>query len=182
MRRSHIDFARPSALRALRLVGPMTRLALAAGIIACAGAGFASYTLLAQADARALEIQGLQQRIEARTRPAPRRIEPISAAQAKAVNDIVARLNLPWRDVFQAIEAATPSGIALLELAPDAERNALKGTAEAKNSDEMLAYIERLAQQRFFSAVQLTRHELNEQEPMRPIRFQFQAEWERKAN
>jgi Tfp pilus assembly protein PilN len=177
MRASHIDFANRSLLRTVLQVRLASWLALVAGIIACAGAGMAAYALLSQDDTRQLEMQRLQRQLQARKQPATPPAETISAHQAKAVNEVVSRLNLPWRDVFQSIEAATPATIALLELAPDAERHALKGMAEAKTSDDMLAYISRLGEQPFFSSVQLTRHELNEHDPNKPIRFQFTAEW-----
>jgi hypothetical protein len=41
----------------------------------------------------------------------------------------------------------------------------------------MIAYVEALKKQDLFADVVLTRHEINEQDPMRPIRFQIDAEW-----
>ena len=181
MRASRIDFAKPSLLRTIINIRLASWLALLVGIIACVSAGIAAYRLYAQDENRHTEMQHLQKRQQARaplvTPPAP----AIPVGQAIAVNEIVSRLNLPWRDVFQSIEAATPTTIALLELAPDAERRALKGMAEAKTSDDMLAYIARLSEQPFFSSVHLTRHEFNEQDPNKPIRFQFVAEWKGSA-
>ena len=49
--------------------------------------------------------------------------------------------------------------------------------AEAKTSDDMIAYIEQLKKQEFFTAVLLTKHEINEQDPNKPWRFQFEAQW-----
>jgi Tfp pilus assembly protein PilN len=177
MRASRIDFANRSLLRTVLEVRLASWLALVAGIIACTSAGMMAYSLLSQDEARQLEMQRLQKRQQARAQPTAPQAETISVLQAKAVNEIVSRLNLPWHDVFQSIEAATPVTIALLELTPDAERHALKGMAEAKTSDDMLAYIARLGEQPFFSSVQLIRHEFNEQDPNKPIRFQFTAEW-----
>jgi hypothetical protein len=37
--------------------------------------------------------------------------------------------------------------------------------------------VEELKKQELFSDVALTRHEINEQDPARPIRFQIEAEW-----
>lgn len=53
----------------------------------------------------------------------------------------------------------------------------LKATAEAKASDDMVGYVEQLKKQGLFSNVLLTRHEINEQDPNKPIRFQLEAEW-----
>lgn len=181
MRASHIDFANPSLYRTIIDIRLASWLALIVGIIACASAGIAAYSLHAQDESRKMEMAHLQKQQQARAPPASAPVATISVPQAKAVNEIVSRLNLPWRDVFQSIEAATPATIALLELAPDAERRTLKGMAEAKTSDGMLAYIARLAEQPFFSSVTLTRHEFNEQDPNKPVRFQFVAEWKGSA-
>jgi Tfp pilus assembly protein PilN len=50
-------------------------------------------------------------------------------------------------------------------------------TAEAKNSDDMFAYVGQLQRIDWFDSVLLARHEINEQDPNRPIRFQIDARW-----
>ncbi len=179
MKQSRIDFAPRSLRRTIVRTRPATWLIGSIGLMLCASSAVIAYNLLRQGEARQAELQRIQTRIAARTRPAQARHEVIIPdGQAGAVNEIVGRLNLPWRDVFQAIESATPASVALLELSPDAKRHAIKGTAEAKNGDDMLNYIARIGNQPFFDSVVLTRHEINEQDPNRPLRFQFLAEWE----
>jgi len=73
----------------------------------------------------------------------------ILPAQAKAINEIVAKLNLPWRDLQGALSAANSPKVALLSIEPDAKARSLKILAEAKNSDDMFAYLEELKQQDF---------------------------------
>jgi hypothetical protein len=41
----------------------------------------------------------------------------------------------------------------------------------------MIGYVEGLRRQDWFDAVALVRHEINEQDPNRPIRFQIDAAW-----
>jgi hypothetical protein len=41
----------------------------------------------------------------------------------------------------------------------------------------MVAYVADLKQQESFSGVILTRHEINDQDPNRPLRFQLEATW-----
>jgi Tfp pilus assembly protein PilN len=53
----------------------------------------------------------------------------------------------------------------------------LKISAEAKNADDMIDYIEQLKQQEFFVGAALSRHEINDADPSRPIRFQVEAQW-----
>jgi Tfp pilus assembly protein PilN len=102
---------------------------------------------------------------------------PVPEAQAAAVNAAVMQLNLPWRGLHDAIQAATPAGIALLALEPDARKRSVRITAEAKNSDDMFAYVGQLQRIDWFDSVLLARHEINEQDPNRPIRFQIDARW-----
>jgi Tfp pilus assembly protein PilN len=94
---------------------------------------------------------------------------------------VIAQLNLPWRDVLDAIERATPSDVALLSLEPDAAKQSLKGMAEAKDPTGMIGYIESLQQQDFFSDVALLRHETNEADTHKPVRFQFDIRWQGRA-
>jgi Tfp pilus assembly protein PilN len=101
----------------------------------------------------------------------------VPPAQAGAVNASVQQLNVPWRGLHDAVQAATPATIALLALEPDAKKSSVRITAEAKTSDDMIAYVEQLQRVEWFSAVLLARHEINEQDPNRPIRFQVDAQW-----
>jgi Tfp pilus assembly protein PilN len=102
---------------------------------------------------------------------------PVPEAQAAAVNAAVLQLNLPWRALHDAVQAGTPSNIALLSLEPDARKSTVRITAEAKTSDDMIAYVEQLQKSEWFGGVSLARHEINEQDPNRPIRFQLDAQW-----
>jgi Tfp pilus assembly protein PilN len=128
-------------------------------------------------------VERLRVRAEVRTAvtasaatAAPAR-QPVPEAQANAVNAAVMQLNLPWRALHDAVQAATPPTVALLALEPDAKKSALRITAEARNSDDMIAYVEQLQAIDWFGPVSLVRHEINEQDRNRPIRFQIDAQW-----
>ena len=178
MKAIRINFAPHSLLRTARETHPITWLLAAAGAALCAGAIVTGSALLQDYQSRTLDLQRKQASLTERgaRKPAPKKSNA-TEAQATAVNNAIAQLNLPWRDLLDAVEAATPANIALLTLAPDAKKHVVKGSAEAKSSDAMIDYIEQLKQQDFFSAVVLTKHEINEQDPNRPIRFQFEAQW-----
>jgi Tfp pilus assembly protein PilN len=177
MKKVRIDFAPPGLVRAvLRTARP----AWVALLLACSLAvGVASLHI--QVRHREQEIGLLRAQSHARTAarasaPAVARA-PVPAAQAAAVNAAVLQLNLPWRALHDAVQAGTPANIALLALEPDARKSLLRITAEAKTSDDMIAYVEQLKQSEWFSGVLLSRHEINEQDPNRPIRFQLDAQW-----
>jgi hypothetical protein len=105
----------------------------------------------------------------------------ILEGRALAINAAVQQLNLPWSDVFDAIEEATPANIALVSIEPEAKKQVVKGAAEALTSDDMIAYIERLKKVDLFVHVDLIKHEVSEQDPYKPLRFEFEAKWKDKA-
>lgn len=113
----------------------------------------------------------------ASARPQSSKKNLIPEAKAIAVNAAIQQLNLPWSDLLDAMEEATPNKIALISLEPDAKKHVLKVVAEALSSDDMIAYVEQLKKQAIFENVMLTKHELSEQDPQKPFRFQFEAQW-----
>jgi Tfp pilus assembly protein PilN len=178
MNQLSIDFAPPSLQRTLHRTGTRTWILAALGLALCVAAGVTGARLVARqkADAALVEVARARSNVPvvvAVSNNAVRITEP----QAAAVNAAVMQLNLPWRALQDAIGAATPPAIAMLALEPDARKRSMKITAEAKTSDAMIAYVEELKQQELFSDVALTRHEVNEQDPLRPIRFQIEAQW-----
>ena len=177
MRKVRIDFAPPGLLREVsRASRPawalLALLAVAIGTLAAAHAGLA-----ARQDRYAQLRAQARVPTQAPAAAAVRARAPVPEAQASAVNAAVLQLNLPWRALHDAVQAGTPASVALLALEPDARRNRVRITAEAKNSDDMIAYVEQLQKGEWFSAVGLVRHEINEQDPNRPIRFQLDAQW-----
>lgn len=97
--------------------------------------------------------------------------------RVRAINRAIARLNLPWLPLFDAVEAAQPATVALLSLEPDAGKRVLKIIAETRDSAHMLAFVDRLARRHEFVGVTLQKHEINDQDVNRPYRFQLEARW-----
>jgi len=178
MKPIRIDFAPRTLGRAIARTGLFTWLCAAAGVVLCIAAAVTIFAQTGKNNATRLALKQVEARLDERAaRKAPVKKVVMPEAQAKAINVVISRLNLPWSDVFDAIEEATPGSIALLSIDPDAKKNLIKGVAEAKSSDEMIAYIEMLKKQEFFTQVILTRHEINEQDAHKPLRFQFEAQW-----
>lgn len=179
MKRTNIDFAPRTLQRALFRVPPRFAGFLFPVVVLC----FVLVSQVRQYQEEREGLEALQAAIAARSqaaRPLPVAAQPkfaVSEAQAQAVNDAVMQLNLPWRDLVEAVRAATPGNVALLALEPDAKRRTLRITAEAKNSDDMLAYVAKMEEQGWFASSALVRHEIAEQEPNRPLRFQVSAQW-----
>lgn len=178
-RRIAIDFAAPGWRRTLFQAQPALLLAALLGVMLCAGAAWSGYATVSQRQAVEARLQRMaQHRAASAARPdQPSDTLRLPPEQAAAINAAVQQLNLPWRALQDAVAAATPPGVALLALEPDARKQVLKITAEVRSSDAMIAYIEQIKQQDVFTGVLLTRHEINEQDPARPLRFQCEATW-----
>ena len=176
MRALRIEFVPASPARAWHMAGLRTRLALLAAVALLAAAAVAAGLALRELAAAAQARGALEAAAAARTpRPAP--AAELPADEAAAVAAAVDRLNLPWRDVFDAIEQATPDSVALLALEPDARRGAVRLVAEAGSTEDMLRYVERLKQQPFLADVFLTKHAVDERDTNLPLRFQVEARW-----
>jgi Tfp pilus assembly protein PilN len=175
MKPLQLDFAPPSVRRTLHTTPAAWWLLLAAAILLCVSAGLAFAKLSHQQ-----RQQEAQQRLQEQRRAAAPVQAPQAAipqAQATAVNNAVMQLNLPWRDLHEAIEQGTPATVALLSLDPDPAARTLRIVAEARNSDAMLGFVEMLKQQPFFTSAALVKHEVSEQDPNQALRFQVDVQW-----
>jgi Tfp pilus assembly protein PilN len=177
-----IDFAPRTFARAVLTTAPLTWLAGLAGLVLCIIALVFALDALRFKNAQTASLQTALWRLNERANrtPPPKKAQ-IPEAQANAINAAIQQLNLPWTDFFDAIEDATPESIALLSLEPDAKKHIIKGIAESKTSGGMIDYIEQLKKQPFFANVVLTKHEVNELDANKPLRFQFEAQWQESA-
>ena len=178
MRRQSIDFAPASWSRLLEETGPAARLAALAGLLLCLVAAWQAHRTLTQLDDANGEVAGVQAEFDQRARQKrPQADTGISEEQALAVNAAIRQLNLPWRDVLDAVEAGTPPSLELLSLEPDAKRSVIRIEAETADSDHMLEAVESLKTQPFLAGVFLTRHAIEETDPHHALRLQIEAAW-----
>ena len=164
---------RPFALPAPHHAWPM----LAAGAGLAVSAWFGATQLAALADEHSALVQRVAQAAVAApkaepARPPPR---PLSLREVDALNAVARRLNTPWPDIFAALERSAPADIALLGVEPDARQTRLRGSGQAKDPQAMVGYIERLSSQWPFVQARLVRHELDEKDGARPLKFQFEV-------
>jgi Tfp pilus assembly protein PilN len=179
MKSIRIDFAPRSVRRSLFQLHPAVLALAGVGMLLCVGAAFGGWRLAEQKREHERQLQHLQERVAAMSaRPVEVALVAIPEAQASFVNGAIMQLNLPWRELQDAVLAATPRTVALVAMEPDPRKRILKITAETRTSDDMVGYIEALKEQDSFSSVMLTRHEINEQDPNRPLRFQLEATWQ----
>jgi hypothetical protein len=101
----------------------------------------------------------------------------ITVERARAVNDAIRRLNLPWDALLAALDAAATPQVALLTLEPDAAAGVMRLTGEAQSMEAMLALQRRLQDQPDVASAVLTQHEVQSDSPGTPVRFSIDAHW-----
>jgi Tfp pilus assembly protein PilN len=178
MRQQNIDFAPRSFARTLGQTRLVNKLLAVIGVALCLVGGRGVQGSLARLDAIALDLRRAEQQLETRT-PAQSAAAAvaISEGQAAAVNAAVKQLNLPWRDVLEAVEAGTPKSLGLLSLEPDAKRNIVKIGAEAASSIDMIDYVQRLKQQPFLTSAFVIKHVTTQDGGDHPFQFEVEASW-----
>jgi len=107
----------------------------------------------------------------------PRRVVPKERLddEAKTVDAVVRQLSVPWAQMIEAVEAASTGEVVLLQMQPEAQQRTVRLTAEAKTRESMLRYVRRLGQARTLSGVHLVSHQVQMENPSRPIQFSVQA-------
>lgn len=109
---------------------------------------------------------------------------PLSAAQSRAqqtalveMQRLSAQLSRPWERLFDSLEALASADIALLSLSPDARRQQLRISGEARDLAAMLAFHRSLEDSDDLRDVALVSHEIVSEIPERPVRFNLTATW-----
>jgi Tfp pilus assembly protein PilN len=98
-----------------------------------------------------------------------------SGDEMKQIDQVLSQLETPWGSIFQAVESASSKQIALLGLQPDTQQRLLRIIAEARTQDDMLEYVKRLGDSAALSDVHLVNHQIQMQDPNRPLRFTVHA-------
>lgn len=95
--------------------------------------------------------------------------------QVKNAQAAVRQLTLPWALLIQTLEDATTKDVAILQLQPDASQQQLRIIAEARDKDAMLEYLRNLTAAKAFANAHLINHQVQIEDPQRPIQFSVQA-------
>lgn len=97
--------------------------------------------------------------------------------RVRKANKVIRQLSPPWEDVFTTIESLNGKDIAVLSLEPEPVSAQVRVGAEARNTEAMLEYLERLRNSARLSPAVLQTHQVMTEDPQRPIRFTFTASW-----
>jgi len=178
MNHLHIDFAPPSLLRELYRTRPIARWLAVAVVMSCIVVGFRAHELLGRLETLDRQAASFAARSGARARQSTALLQtPIDVKQAAAINAAVARLNLPWADILDALEAATPEPVSVLSVRPDPRSAQIKIEAQSSHAEDMIGYLAALEQQPSIGHVYLTKHERVHDGFGEVIRFEIEVQW-----
>jgi len=164
--RLELDYvAAPRRPRALGLLVLVIGIASAAALVE----RYRTVSVALQGIEAGRELLGPAER-ELRAR-SPQRLEE----EAKRVEAVLRQLALPWGAIIESVEGATTADVALLQLQPDAQLRQLRLGAEARSQQAMLEYLRRLAAARALGEVHVVSHQVQTEDPHRPVRFTVQA-------
>jgi hypothetical protein len=173
MRALDLDFRRDGS-KAKWPGGLLLAASLAAGLFL-----FNEYRQI-EAEAGAAEASLRAAGPAARKKPAPPRAGADlqkTALEVKRASEILARLKLPWNELFVSVESANVPDVALLGVESDTEKRRVKISAEAKDLQAMLDYLRFLHTQPTLTEIYLQSHQYQQQDPQHPVRFVLSADW-----
>ena len=192
MNRLELDFA-PRNLRFWSARASLTVWAALVGAMLALGAGLWALSAL-RAERLGLQ-ETLARVVQSSASPSLNRsseaatsFQAIDLAQVKAMNQALLSLNRPWPQLWDALERVSSARgvqVAILEMRPDsgnAQQNSevdpgLRLLAEAKDSGHMLGFLRELRNEPFFVSILLSSHQINAQDPNKPVRFEIDLRW-----
>jgi hypothetical protein len=140
--------------------------------LAVAGGLLAAYRDAQQQVVRLQAESGLAAPDARAARPIPKeRIEE----ESRNAEAVVRQLTLPWATLIATIEQAATRDVAILLLQPDADQRVLRLMAEARSREAMFDYVRRLGASKGLGEVHIVNHQVQREDPQRPIHFSVQA-------
>jgi hypothetical protein len=110
-------------------------------------------------------------------RPATGQAAHEQTLEVRHANEVLRQLTLPWDTLFRAVESSGGKTVALLAMEPNIRKGTVTISGEAKNFAAMLDYIKQLGARDVFSSVHLQNHQVQHEDPEKPIRFSLLAVW-----
>ena len=97
--------------------------------------------------------------------------------EIRQANEVIGQIALPWERLFKAVEAAAGNKVALLGITPDSRSGTVEVSGECADLATVFDYVARLDRQDSLGHVYLLNHQVNAQDPLRPVRFTVSASW-----
>lgn len=164
----------------LDFAGPVSRLPWL-GLFALVSGAIATAVVFLGWQAASLEKERLESAIvqrEASRAPAPQvRLSDQTRRDLDRIKLATARIQVPWHRLFDGLEAASSTDIALLSLQPEAGERRVQLTGEARNLAAVADFTRRLRKHGQFLDVHLVRHEFKQNSQAGPLTFAISARW-----
>ena len=128
-------------------------------------------------ETRLVEQQGLQRVPESPQAELSPEEKERQHTELKMAQGVIERLDTPWGVLFAAIDSAFDDQVTLLNVEPVPERREVQLIAEAKDLSAMQAYVRQIRGSPVFRDAYLASHQINQQDPLRPVRFIIHARW-----
>ena len=110
----------------------------------------------------------------------PRAMPPADAqttADIQRANLVIDELVVPWERLFDAIEEADAIGLGALALTPNARDRTLRLAGEARDLNELLAYVDRMGAQPLLGEVHLQSYNTVARDGQSVLSFNLAAVW-----
>lgn len=171
--RMQVDFA-PRSFSTGRIVG---LLGFLAAVCIAAWSGWGYLQLQQKVDTWQADSQRLRRNeIQPRVVNTPEDQERLKS-ELRFASRVIEKLDTPWDALFGAVESAFNEQVTLLSVEPDTERREVRLLAEAKNLTTMLDYVQQVRESPVLKNGYLVDHQINQQDPLRPVRFTVTAGW-----
>lgn len=173
--RVHIDFAKP-AWYSIKYVTQLGAVLMLLGVIFFIVVY--SFLLKGQRDQLNSDQLAVTKQIPMPMEKEPKAAEPVmSIAQTQLLTSVVAQLNVPWSELFTALETMKNPDVALISIMPNHQKQQLELIGEARNIPALLSYLVALEDLTMLDHVTLQKHTVNESHPYQPVEFAIVARW-----
>jgi Tfp pilus assembly protein PilN len=100
-------------------------------------------------------------------------------AEMDYARGVLQQLDVPWDELFEAVEASTNEEVALLGIEPEPRQETVRIIGEAKSYPAVLEYTRRLEESAPLKGVHLQNHQIQTRDRERPVHFVLGATWRR---
>lgn len=97
--------------------------------------------------------------------------------QIRMIRKTVDQLLIPWQDLFHTFESIQHKQIALLELSPSQQKQMIVIRGEARDLEDIFAYIRALEKADALNKVYLQSHHVDKTDAQKPVEFTLHADW-----
>jgi type II secretory pathway component PulL len=169
-----IDFAHSGprfSAAGLALLGVAVALLLASGV--CLWQAYDANDRVQE------QVEQARHRLFAKSHRVVKPATPAAMHAEKQSLAVLRELTVPWQDLLSILEDYPDHDVALIGIDHNPVQSQIRITAEAKNFDAMIAYLRYLQSSKLLREAILNDHEIENNVPGTPVRFQITAVWSR---